>query len=152
MEGKLQCHSFLTLLEHKFASLKVQNLNIYMLGANCIQQNPWKRSHIDITRYFWKWVKERESPSPSLTAMEIRRFGVCKQKHMWGCGYHTSKKGLRGNTYVKWRLLAFPSPLLPVLYLLHKSQENSSGESDWPKWKQWKVPIWGFSVYSYTDY
>ena len=67
---------------------------------------------------------------------------------MWGCGYHTSKKGLRGHKYAKWRLLDFPSPLLPVLYPLHKSQENFSGESDWPKWKQWKVPIWGFPVYS----
>ena len=95
MEGTLQCHSFLTLLGHQFASLKVQNLNVYMSGANCVQQNPRKRSQIDIPRYFWKWVKERETWGRSLTAMKIGRFGVCKQKHMWGCGYHTSKKGLR---------------------------------------------------------
>ena len=61
MEGTLHCHSFLTLLGHKLASLKVQNLNVYMSGANCVQQNPRIRSQIDITRYFWKWVKERET-------------------------------------------------------------------------------------------
>ena len=47
-----------------------------MLGANCVQQNPRKRSHINITRYFWKRVKERESWGRSLTSMKIRRFGV----------------------------------------------------------------------------
>ena len=36
MEGKLQLHSHLMLMEHKFASLKVFSLKVLMQGTYCI--------------------------------------------------------------------------------------------------------------------